>query len=482
MLWLALDFPRLPLEVLTRGQASVPAIAVCQARRVLMVSQRAREAGVESGMRQASAETLSPALQCLPRAPEREQRTLRLLAARLLDFTPQVSLQPDNGLVLEVGGCLKLFGGLDPLLSGITGTLREAGFQAQPALGPTPLAAWQLTRLPWQESLACWHQPQPEAAFHELLASLPVSRLRLPEALSRRLSAPGFGTLGELLALPRHTLGKRHGRSLLLWLEQLLGERPDRRTPLQPPARFSGDIEFADPVSNSQGLLFPMQRLLDDLAAHLRRHQQSVTAIRWHFHPRRGPSETLVVRRARPAHEAHAWLALTRRKLEHQPLNQPVLTLSLDTDRPQPRHVQASTLFLDPAARPERGTLLERLATLPDLHCYTPREQDDPLPEAADTAANPLTNPPGETIAAAPFSDRPLWLLTPPQHLTFQGEVLLWQEQPLEWLPGEERFSSHWWQPDNHVREYRIARHPSGLCCWVFRERRSGQWFLQGLF
>lgn len=479
MLWLALHFPDLPLEVLVRGMESVPPLVVREGTTVLLASAAAQNAGIHPGMRLATASSLSDRLQVLPRNPAREERALRLLAGRLLSFSPQVSMQPPDGLVLEVGGSLRLFRGLSPLLEQLLESLRESGFSSAPALGPTPLAAWQLTCLPLEKSRTCAGH---EDGFPKLLADLPLQSLRLPEKLRHKLTAPGFATLGDLLSLPRQSLGRRYGRDFLLWLEKLLGERPDPREPLRPPERFVGEIEFPDPVENCAGLVFPMQRLLEDLSDHLRRHQQSVTAIRWHFRPLDGDTEQLVIRRARPSHEAADWLMLTRRRLEHHRLRAPVLELMLDTERPQRRAVEAAALFRDPSARPDRALLLEKLATLPGLTCYSPREEDEPLPEAGERQHAPLRAPANRAPADAPFSQPPLWLLEPPRPLDFRNGQPQWMNQPLEWLPGEERFSSHWWQPDNHVREYHIARHPSGACCWVFRERRSGRWFLQGLF
>lgn len=482
-LWLALDFPRLPLEVFTRGQDPVPPLVVRGDQRVLLASDAAIDRGILPGMRLATAQSLCDTLRVQPRQTEREQQALRRLAVRLLAFTPTICPQPPTGLLLEIGGCLKLFHGLEPLLERLRTALDEAGFSARPALGHTPLAAWQLTALPLAAGIDCVTHNQPDhGAFRDLLAQLPLETLRLEEKQRQRLAAPGFRILGDILALPRESLGRRHGTALLAWLEQLLGERPDPRTPLQPPMRFYADIAFADPVEQADGLLFPMQRLLDDLEHHLRRHQQSVRAIRWHFRPLRGSVERLVIRRARPGHDAAGWLQLTRRRLEQYRLTAPALELALDTEKPLPRATGADDLFADPGARPGADVLLEKLAALPGLYCYTPREQNEPLPEAADNRCDPLAPESGAETDTTPFRDRPLWLLDPPRALTFRDDKPLWLNEPLEWLPGTERYSSHWWQPPGHAREYRIAKHSTGMCCWVFRERRSGRWFVQGFF
>ncbi len=51
----------------------------------------------------------------------------------------------------------------------------------------------------------------------------------------------------------------------------------------------------------------------------------------------------------------------------------------------------------------------------------------------------------------------------------------------LELLAGPERIDTAWWAEPQR-RDYYIARHAAGTLLWVFRERLSGRWFLQGFF
>lgn len=481
-LWLAVRCPGLPLEVLTRGLDPVPPLVVCEDHQVLLTSEAAREAGIQPGMRLATARGLCDTLHTAERDTGREEHALHRLGERLLDITPRVSVEPPDTVLLDIGACLRLFGGLDPLLEQVRQRLTGNGLSTRPALGPTPLAARELTLSPLADSHACCFADDTDAAFRALLAEQPLTQLHLSSKLRQRLTAPGFRTLGEVLDLPRHTLGKRHGRALLLWLERLLGERADERYFLAPAERFRDEQEFPDPVANTDGLIFPVHRLLEELTAHLRRRQESVTAIHWHFRPLKGQAQTLTVERAQPAHDVETWLELTRRRLEHLHLNEPVLILVLESGPPLERAVGGGDLLTEPDARADRDGLLDRLATLPGLSCVTPRESDEPLPEAADQEADPRQASAAEPAPELPFDDPPLWLLNPPRPLAMQGDRLIWEGAELEWLPHEQRYSSHWWRPEPAVREYCIVRHPSGFCCRVFRDRRSGQWYLQGVF
>ncbi|MFC6330969.1 Y-family DNA polymerase, partial [Alloalcanivorax gelatiniphagus] len=270
--------------------------------------------------------------------PAREA-ALRRQGQHLLALTPQVCTAPPSTLLLEVGGCLKLYGGFQGLMARVDRYRLHCPLTTRLGLGPTPLAAWHLTDPPPLEQV-----PEP-ARFQAWLAELELDRLDLEPRLRERLRAPGFRTLGELYPLPRPALGKRFGAGFLDWLQRLLGEKPDPRRPLPPPRPFRERLDFDDPLDNLDYLHGPMTRLLARLSSDLERHQESLTAIRWHLYLNNGHRDTLVVRRAQAGHDAATWLDLTRRRLEHQVLEAPVLGLGLDGGRPRPRNPALADLF-----------------------------------------------------------------------------------------------------------------------------------------
>ena len=484
LLWLAIRLPELPLDALLRADPDSGApCAISQRHQVLLANAAAQAAGIHAGMKVTTAQALCDELRLLERVPEREQQALAALAQRLLHLTPQVCVWPEDALLLEIGGCLKLFRGLPTLLAHARADLAAAGYVFELALGHTPLAALHATFLPVNERPN--HDPeQPLDAHHCLaaLASLPLSQLRRPAREIEKLQAPGFRTLGELLALPRSALGKRTGKALLLWLEQLTGERPHPLEPVTPLARFCQQLEFAEPLHSVDALLFPMQRLLGDLMRFLQRRQCEVRALRWQLTDINGHQQTLIIRRSKTDNDRHTWLLLTRRQLEQARLTAPALQLRLDCARLVPLEAGSDTLFPDPDARPDHRELLDKLASLPGLRLSMPQPQDNSLPEQQQQDMHPQQLKKANPFPDAPaFQERPLWLLETPQPLREQDGVLFFQQQALDMFYREERISSHWWD-HKQLRRYRVARHPSGLCCWIYRDETQKRWFLHGLF
>ena len=68
------------------------------------------------------------------------------IAAWACQFTPRVSLEPPQELLLEVQGSLRLYGGLEVLHERVAAGLSALGFPASIAAASTPRAALWLSR------------------------------------------------------------------------------------------------------------------------------------------------------------------------------------------------------------------------------------------------------------------------------------------------------------------------------------------------
>src|SRR3546814_8379923 len=79
----------------------------------------------------------------------------------------------------------------------------------------------------------------------------------------------GVRTLGALRALPRDGLRRRFGNELLDHLDRLHGDIDDPLACYAPPDHFDARIELGYEVESHQALLFPLRRLVGDLATYL---------------------------------------------------------------------------------------------------------------------------------------------------------------------------------------------------------------------
>ena len=123
-LWLALHFPLFPLEIFPERRSGA---VIIDKDRVVVGDELATDAGVMPGMRVSSAWGLMPDMQILERDVEAERGFLNDLACWAGGFTPNINLVLPDMLLLEIGGCLRLFGGIRSLRELVMRGSRGAG-------------------------------------------------------------------------------------------------------------------------------------------------------------------------------------------------------------------------------------------------------------------------------------------------------------------------------------------------------------------
>jgi protein ImuB len=454
MLWVALCLPRLPLEARLRGRAPPETAdepwAVVDNRLVLVCNGAAEAQGVRPGIALAAAWMLAPQLRILPRDAAAESRALEAIASWACQFTAKVSLEPPQGVLLEVAGSLRLFGGAARLMARLRSGLVDLGFEALLAAGPTARAAFWLAR-----------------GGGETLQALPVHAID-PEpetlALLRRI---GVGTLGELMRLPRAGVAARFGQGLLEDLDRALGLAPEPRVFFEPPERFSMQLELPAPVLEAERVLFAARRLLLQLEGFLAARQAGVRGFTLRLSHRHGPPTRIEIGSATPHRDTEHWQRLLRERVGAAVLRSPAQAIRLEAAGLTPLSGVSPGLFGDARSAAEAWErLTERLqARLGDV-VHGLATHAEHRPERAWRAAAGGTT----TMDEMPPGPRPLWLLEPPRRLG-EGDFVL--------LAGPERIESGWWDGDDVARDYFIAARGSSLA-WIYRAREG--WFLHGLF
>jgi len=176
----------------------------------------------------AAALALAPALRVAPRDLATETEALLGVAGWAAQFAPGVALEFPDGVLLEVSGSLKLFGGLESLLGRLRRGLAEMGWSSVLAGAPTPRAAFWLALVGKQKFIG------ESAELEPVLAALPLEVLRCNDEALAAFEAIGVRTLGELHALPREGIARRFACAM----PRRAPSRPDSR-PTRAFARFA---------------------------------------------------------------------------------------------------------------------------------------------------------------------------------------------------------------------------------------------------
>src|SRR5690606_27948586 len=234
--------------------------------------------------------------------PAEDARWQRFLAAWAYRHSSQVSAQWPGTIVLEVRASFRLFGPWPRFEARLREELDGLGFSHRIALAPTPRAARVFAGL--RDGFAVTS----EGAMRDALAGVPVRRAALPGNAGERLQRMGVRTLGALGALPRDGLRRRFGIELLEHLDRLHGDADDPLALYAPPDHFDARIELGFEVDSHQALLFPLRRLVADLATYLSARDGGVQRFTLRLEHE--------ARHALPAHEADQVQAASARSTD----------------------------------------------------------------------------------------------------------------------------------------------------------------------
>ena len=115
-----LHLPRLATDRIRQREADLADVPLAiwdtHGNRRLLTSVDAPGSTLQAGQALADAQAMYPALVLRPADADADRALLERLALEALRFTPLATVDPPDGLVLDVTGCSHLFGGEPALL------------------------------------------------------------------------------------------------------------------------------------------------------------------------------------------------------------------------------------------------------------------------------------------------------------------------------------------------------------------------------
>ena len=485
-----------------------------QKRKLLVCGNPAAEAlGATPAQELGAVAAFAPHLKSIERNPRAEREALRALCAAAYGFSGQVTAQAIapvpavHAIWLEIASSLRLFGGVEALVARISQTVAALGYRFEIGIAPTPEGAHLLAGgEPVHDRAALWHA----------LGQLPLARLPVDPDTRAAFAGSGLRTLGEVLALPLDALARRFAPAFTDYLGRLTGRLPDARRLYRPPEHYRRRFEFDGGLETTEALRFPIRRMLAELAAYLVARDTGVAAFTLELEHEAGapgtrlpaPQDAAAGRRtlleiglASPSRDATHLQVLAQTRLEKLSVPAPVEALVLRAERFAPVRVRQFDLFstrsieedewqsvvdrlrarLGAAAvqslglradhRPEKAWVRLPAEVSLENRAHGALPQKLASVGAASVGASPVGAAHGRdsVLAGRP---RPLWLLPEPRALADAPQC----------LRGPERIEGGWWDGADVQRDYYVAESGAGARLWVYREQRSGRWFLHGLW
>jgi len=466
-LWAGLHCPALPLMAVWQLSSVAGPLAVHDAvrgqSRLLQVNGLARQHGARPGQSLSQALAVLPQLQTRQRCRRSESRLLEQMALLAYQHSHQVSLAPPDTVLLEVGGSRRLRGGLEPLLDALRHQARDCGLPLRLGLAPAAAAACLLARHDLRAGDL--------ATMQHAIGALSVDHLMLKPDQQKAVHDCGLRQVSELLALPRAERARRFGADLNRHLDELQGSLSTPLAQWRPPETFELRLELPVPTVRSDALMFVFNRAMDTLGRWLEVRDQGLSRL--HVRLERedgGPGSAFDIGLAQPGFDQNRLLELIQLRLDGLKLAGDIDAIKLDAETTRERRPAQSDL-LDGCNRNDAWpALLDRLgARLGETGLASLAPTSDHRPEHAWTWV-----PPGTSLPCHDSRPRPSWLLPAPRPC--RRDRLTLEE-------GPERIESGWWDGQDCLRDYWIARDDKGRQLWIFQEHQPRHgWFIHGLF
>jgi protein ImuB len=450
----------------------------------------------------AEAQGLVPRGHFLEHDAETDRDILRQLAWECQRFTPRAGMdespEPDS-LFLDVSGCEHLYGDVYQLGEIIARHFGYQGYRIHGAIAPTWGAAYSLAR---QSALRDALEIVSPEQLRSRLAAVPIVWLRLPLKALSMLAECGLRTIGQLWDLPRSSLPSRFGPQVLLRLDQALGEVEEILTPQIPtqPCLVRRRWEF--PLREMEAIDLALQLLLQQLVDELHRRQAVTQEIRVIWSMDSGETPTVRIRLLKSTDSmTKLWELLSLRR-ERLSFVGGVCGMEIEATPGRPELVRRTTLFEQDETRDAELThLIERLShRLGEDAVLRYRLLPEAQPELAQRSEPWLTggrreelSPRGRAVASegqGTSAPLPLRLLPSPERVMEFRSV----SSPLDWFRwrGREyrvtscswpqRIETGWWREKSVHRDYFRVETEQGTRLWIFRDLRTPQWSVHGLF
>lgn len=454
---------------------------VSNADRIVCLNTDAERTGLTRGMGLSDSRALCPQLRTRPEQSQRDEQFREGLRRFATRYCPWVAVDGHDGLLLDISGAAHLQGGEAALADDLRLRLARAGLDISIGIADTRGGAWALAR--YGGGIAQVGQTE------RVLSDLPVAALRITNNEDTTLQRLGLKTIGQLMDLPRATLGQRFGASVLMRVDQALGVVGEAISPASDPTVYAVRVGFPEPIGLADDVMAGVDRLLPPLCDKLLREEVGARAL--HLLCRRvdGVDQMVELRLARAMRDAARIKPLFERGISELDAGFGIDQIRLIAHQVEPLPVQQITHHN--AARADGlDDLITRMGNrigLEHIHRHLPA--DSYIPERSFiTAPAAWSEASGSWVTLTP---RPLRIFQP-EMISTTGRTpprqFRWRRMSLTTgrATGPERIAPEWWMEDPNwrsgVRDYWCIETRQGRRLWMYHTPQNPAWFVQGEF
>jgi protein ImuB len=447
--------------------------------------------GIDIGMVLADARAIYPSLFVEDDIQDLSSRLLNKLAEWSIRFSPCVSTDLPDGLIIDASGCAHLWGTEELYINDIISGLNKLGYQTRAAMADTVGAAWAVTRFGANAAIV------EKGAQLSALLSLPPQALRLEKEQVELLHKLGLRRITQFIKMPRAALRRRFGKTILQRIDQAIGSETELIESIIPVEPYQERLPCLEPISTATGIEIALEKLLDVLCSRLQKEQKGLREAIFKGYRIDGKIVSISIGTHRPSSNPKHLFKLFSLKID---LIEPDLGIEvfhieakkIEDAPPYQDQIWATSCGLENIQLAE---LIDRIAGrigensihrfLPDEHYWPERSIKKALSLEEKPSTEWRTDKPRPTVllpspelidVTAPIPDYP------PMLFRYKGIL-----HKIKRADGPERIEQEWWLQQGLHRDYYYVEDEEGRRYWIFRlghydADKTYQWFIHGFF
>ncbi len=413
----------------------------------------------------------------------KEQKIKKKIFKDLNNFSPIVIDESTDGILVEIGGSKKLFGGGKKILNLIRKQLMKYEYSLKIAVAPTPRAASIIGKS--QINTNVWNINNLNAT----VSKIDINYLGLQKKDTKKFLDLGVKTLGDVYRLPRVGILKRFSSDVLKVIDQLYGRVVDLSKSNVNNDFFTKlvDVDLANNMVSFENC---MRLILYDLNIFLKKRTAKTRSLKWFFFSKKSLNK-MSIKLNRETSDPEFLLNETKKKIKKIFLDEIPDKVGLRVNDVRHYSFQTRDLFLSKNKEAPKSSdkyINDVIQNYGSNIVYQVLTKPSCVPERTfDIYDSGCVSYKNTFVSRVSFSikrekHRPTWLLKNPKRLVVKnGRVEF--EGSLEIISDRERLVSGWWDGDEVARDYFIAKNSDHRLFWIFRDLKNDKkWYLHGIF
>jgi len=453
------------------------------AQRIYCLNKNAEVAGLVQGMSLADSRAICPDLVSEPASFQADLKFLQVLGRWAERYSPLVSLDGRDGLLLNILGAEHLFGGEEALLGDLLARLDRAGFSARIGLADTRGAAWALAHFGAGQEIA------PVGQSFDAIKRFHVQALGLDEKVCAALKRLGIITISQLAKVERISLSRRFGRDILHRFDMAVGRQGELFVPQKRQKNFTARLTLPEPIGLEKDLLAALKRLLSRVCIRLESAHMGARRLRLVARRVDKKDEISEIGLARPMRDKKRMLLLFERSIGAMDAGFGIDRLHLEALEVEPLTLKQLT-YEQTQEKNELSDLISRIGNrvgFENVQRYHLAQSH--IPEKSFVICPAAYSEP--VIDWPKGFRRPLSIFQP-ENISAHGQKppknFYWRRMKfgIAKSKGPERILAEWWLDDpdwrSGMRDYWWVQTYQGRRLWLFYTPQNPGWFVQGEF